>query len=54
MVLNAVFDKPDNRDLIEDAARALNILFSGIWLDADSETLKSRILNREDGASDAR
>lgn len=53
VVVDAVFDDPANRALIEQAARDRNIPFTGIWLTTDAATLRTRVRDRKDGPSDA-
>ncbi len=53
VVVDAVFDKSRNRDLIERVGKALGVPFVGIWLRADHSTSTSRIEARRNSASDA-
>ena len=53
VIVDAVFDKPGNRDLIERVASAARVPFVGIWLNADHSTLASRIESRRNSTSDA-
>ena len=53
VVIAAVFDRPDDRARIEEAARKADAPFSGLWLDADAETLRERVQGRRGGPSDA-
>jgi aminoglycoside phosphotransferase family enzyme/predicted kinase len=53
VIVDAVFDKPGNRDLIERVAIALGVPFVGIWLKGERSTLKSRITGRKNSVSDA-
>ncbi len=53
VVADAVFDKSDNRKLIEHAAREKGCPFSGFWLEADPALLWQRVEARRGGASDA-
>ena len=53
VVADAVFDRPQNRTLIEQIARESPVPFTGIWLDADAETLRQRVQDRTGGPSDA-
>jgi predicted kinase len=53
VIVDAVFDKPSSRNLIERVGKALGVPFVGIWLRADHSTLASRIEARRHSASDA-
>lgn len=53
VVAAAVFDRPDDRRRIEEAALGCGVPFTGIWLDADSVTLHARVHGRSAGPSDA-
>jgi predicted kinase len=53
VVAAAVFDRPDDRTRIEEAARSAGVPFAGLWLDADAATLRERVLGRRGGPSDA-
>jgi uncharacterized protein len=53
VIVDAVFDRPRGRDLIERVGKALRVPFMGIWLKADHSTLTSRIQARRNSASDA-
>ena len=53
VIVDAVFDNPRSRVLIERVAKALGVPFVGIWLTADHSTLASRIEARRHSASDA-
>ena len=53
VVADAVFDRPENRTLIEAAALQSGAEFTGIWLEADAGTLLRRVRERTGGASDA-
>ena len=53
VVADAVFDKVENRKLVEWAAKEKGCVFSGFWLNADPALLWQRIEARKDGASDA-
>ena len=52
-VVNAVFDRPDDRRHISAIAEHLGVPFTGIWLEAGAGTLQSRIASRPKGQSDA-
>lgn len=53
VVVDAVFDRPERRRAVENAAREASVPFQGIWLDADPHVLKHRIEARATTASDA-
>ena len=53
VVVDAVFDAPRNRELIEQVALDLGVPFTGIWLDASPSLLMHRVIERTGGASDA-
>ncbi|WP_157016079.1 bifunctional aminoglycoside phosphotransferase/ATP-binding protein [Mesorhizobium xinjiangense] len=53
VVADAVFDRPQRRDTIEQAARDAGAAFTGLWIEADRETLRRRIVERVGGPSDA-
>ncbi|SDP55280.1 hypothetical protein SAMN05428967_2421 [Phyllobacterium sp. YR620] len=53
VIVDAVFDRPRSRVLIERVGKALGVPFVGIWLNADHSTLASRIETRSNSASDA-
>ncbi len=53
VVVDAVFDKPLNRKMIEHAATSLSIPFIGIWLKGEHSLLASRIAARKNSVSDA-
>jgi predicted kinase len=53
VVAAAVFDRPDDRARIEEAARSAGVPFTGLWLDADAATLRQRVQGRRGGPSDA-
>jgi len=53
VVVNAVFDRADNRRMIEEVAREVRVPFTGIWLHADAGTLRERVARRVGGPSDA-
>jgi predicted kinase len=48
-----VFAAHDERDAIAAVARELGVPFTGLWLEAPSETLKRRVTDRRGDASDA-
>lgn len=53
VVVDAVYDTEEHRSAIETVAAKLGVPFTGLWLDAAPEVLKSRIEARPQGASDA-
>jgi predicted kinase len=53
VIADAVFDKPQNRAIMEKAARDAGVPFTGIWLDADPAVLRTRVAERKGGPSDA-
>ena len=53
VVVDAVFDVPERRRMIEDIASQAAVPFDGIWLQANPEILKHRIKTRPKTASDA-
>lgn len=53
VIVDAVFDKPGNRALIESVAIALGVPFVGIWLKGEHSMLRSRIAARRNSVSDA-
>jgi aminoglycoside phosphotransferase family enzyme/predicted kinase len=53
VVADAVFDKAENRALIEAVAREADVPFTGIWLHADAPVLWQRVNERRGSASDA-
>jgi uncharacterized protein len=53
VVADAVFDKGENRSLVEAAARDANVPFTGVWLQADASILWQRVAERSEGVSDA-
>lgn len=53
VLVDALFDRPENRALIEETVAETGAPFTGVWLDADPETLRQRISQRSGGPSDA-
>jgi len=53
VIADAVFDKPQNRAMVEKAARDAGVPFMGIWLDAEPAVLRKRVARRKGGPSDA-
>lgn len=53
VVVDAVFDRVAERRRIERCASDLEVPFTGIWLEADPDTLRRRVSERRGGPSDA-
>ena len=53
VVADAVFDRQQNREMIEITTRTAGVPFLGIWLDADPALLWQRVSERTSGVSDA-
>lgn len=53
VIANAVFDRPVDRQQIEDVATGRACPFAGFWLEADAALLRRRVEGRLPGASDA-
>jgi aminoglycoside phosphotransferase family enzyme/predicted kinase len=53
VVVDAVFSKPDERELIEQSAAVLGVAFSGLFLEADLATRLARVDARTHDVSDA-
>lgn len=53
VVVDAVFQRPAEREAIEAAVRRLGVRFMGLWLDAPVEVLRERIRHRRHDVSDA-
>jgi predicted kinase len=53
VVVDAVFDRPDERDAIEAVARSAGVAFQGIWLEASEAVLLARVAARRNDPSDA-
>ncbi len=53
VVADAVFDRPGEREMIEDVARTAGTPFDGVWLEAPIGTLTRRLEARTHDASDA-
>ena len=53
VVVDAVYARPEERNDLEDVARALNVPLHGLWLAAAPETLADRVAQRRNDASDA-
>ncbi|MGA0532655.1 AAA family ATPase [Hansschlegelia sp. KR7-227] len=53
VVADAVFDRPDERSRIADAAAGAGTAFTGVWLDADPDLLMGRVRARTGDVSDA-
>lgn len=53
VVADAVFDRPEERERIENAALAEGVPFQGLWLDVDADRLFQRVAARMGDVSDA-
>ncbi|THK39240.1 aminoglycoside phosphotransferase [Ensifer sp. MPMI2T] len=53
VIVDAVFDKLDNRDLMEQLAGEFAVPFTAVWLDAEPALLRDRVASRSGGPSDA-
>lgn len=53
VVLDAVFDKPVERQAAEALAQEVGVPFEGLWLDVPKEVAQARVTNRKGDASDA-
>jgi predicted kinase len=53
VVVDAVFDRPEDRAAIETAATAAGARFFGVWLDVDLEDRLARVKKRRGDVSDA-
>jgi aminoglycoside phosphotransferase family enzyme/predicted kinase len=53
VILDAVFDRPEDRQWAEALAKAAGVPFTGFWLDAPVEFLEARLGARAHDASDA-
>ena len=53
VIVDAVFQRLEERQAVEAVARALGVAFDGIWLTAAPETMLGRIRDRAHDASDA-
>src|SRR3546814_4205072 len=54
VIVDAVFSRPEERKNIEAVARAADVTFQGLWLDADPAVMAARVTARRGDASDAR
>lgn len=52
-VVDAVFDRAEDREAIAAVAAGLGVPFAGFWLNAPADVLKARVLARCQGDSDA-
>ena len=52
-VVDAVFDRADERAAVERCARECGVPFAGLWLEAPEAVLVSRVAQRQHDASDA-
>ncbi|WP_172327771.1 bifunctional aminoglycoside phosphotransferase/ATP-binding protein [Mangrovicoccus sp. HB161399] len=53
VVADAVYDRPERRARIAEAAAQAGRPFAGVWLDVPAETLRARVASRRGGVSDA-
>ncbi|HSO46478.1 MAG TPA: AAA family ATPase [Rhizobiaceae bacterium] len=53
VLADAVFDRNEDRDAIEQAALDAGVPFAGFWLDAPAQVLRQRVAARKGGPSDA-
>jgi aminoglycoside phosphotransferase family enzyme/predicted kinase len=53
VVLDAVFAREGERNAAQELAESLNVRFTGLWLAAPPDILKSRVTGRKGDASDA-
>jgi len=53
VIVDAVFDRPQEREKLEQLAAALRTPFTGYWLEAPMEVLISRVAARQKDPSDA-
>ena len=53
VIVDAVFDRPIERDRIQQIAMGAGVPFTGLWLESPSAILLSRIGARRDDPSDA-
>jgi len=53
VIVDAVYSTEDEREAVAKVAREQGVPFVGIWLDADPEILRQRVLARPKGPSDA-
>jgi aminoglycoside phosphotransferase family enzyme/predicted kinase len=53
VVADAVFDRPSERDAIEEVARDAGVPFGGVWLDAPIDAMMNRVKARAGDPSDA-
>lgn len=49
VIVDAVFDRLDNRDLVERLAGDLGTPFTAVWLDAEPALLRGRVASRSGG-----
>ena len=53
VIVEAVFDRPEDRAAIELAAQEVGVGFLGVWLDVDLDRRLARVAARRDDVSDA-
>jgi aminoglycoside phosphotransferase family enzyme/predicted kinase len=53
VIADAVFDRPEDRQKMQQIAAEAGVAFQGLWLEAPSEVLVARVTARRDDPSDA-
>jgi predicted kinase len=53
VIVDAVFDRPEDRNLVEALAREAGVTFQGFWLEAPAAVLLERVEKRRGDPSDA-
>ena len=53
VIVEAVFDRPEDRAAIELVAQEVGVGFLGVWLDVDLDRRLARVAARRDDVSDA-
>ena len=53
VIADAVFSKPEERAVIADVARDMDVPFNGLWLEAPREIMEFRVTKRRRNVSDA-
>lgn len=53
VILDALFARESERDVVAKVARDAGVAFAGLWLDAPAEVLERRVTGRQGDASDA-
>ena len=52
-VADAVFARPEEREMVENLASSLGVPFVGFWTETDRTTMEARVRSRKNDASDA-